>query len=574
MKKSEHKPKKNAPRKKREKKKSGVRVLLTVIAVVLAALAIGAVALIRVEGRKITMSQTILPNVTLGEISVGGLTREEAVETLRKQEWDKTEGGTLQVELPQNIHFAVDYFKAGAGVTAEEAAEAAFRFGHDGSDAENLMAYLRSLAGPKDLSPTIEELDETYIREQIAIAAKRFAEATDGEPYRLDEENAKIIFVKGAGQMKVDEEELYQLTEQALLAHERKLAYELPEIEYKMPDFAGLREQTAVSKADAYYDPETDTIVPDVKGVDFDLAEAERLWKAAEPGEEVFVDMTLDIPEVTEEMLKELLFHDCLGEQMTHFWGSTKQRINNINLVAQKLDGLVMMPGDEFSYNDYVGERTEEAGFQAAQAYADGQVVYEIGGGVCQVSSTLYNAVLKANLEVLHRECHYFPVAYLPKGLDATVSWPKPNFSFKNNRDYPIRLKAWVDDSDQALNIQIWGSNIDGTYVEPVSSWWAIYDEEFPTVQIGWGAASWRDIYNADGEKIDHVYEANSQYFLHDEDIQWPPEKFQTDEPTGPEVTVVEPETPAVPETPSETQPETPSETTPETPSDETIITG
>ena len=569
MKKSENKKNRSASRSKKNSRRSKVNQALGITAVVVvAALVLGGFIAVRTAGRNISESDTILPGVTVGGISLGDMTEAEAAKALVEQGWDEIVGGTLRVDLPQDIHFSLDYYEAGASMTAAEAAHAAYRYGHEGSDTENLMAYLRSLGGPKEISANTADLNGDYIREQIAIAAQRFDKATEDKGYRLDEENLRIVFVKGAGQMKIDEGALYAMVEQALLSHEASLSYELPKMDYRMPDFAALREQTAVETMDAYYDPETDTIVPETKGVDFSLTEAERLWTAAEPGGEVAIPMTLDVPEVTAEALEELLFRDRLGEQSTNYWGSTEQRITNIDLVAQKLDGLVLMPGDEFSYNGHVGERTAEAGFQAAQAYADGQVVYEIGGGVCQVSSTLYNSVLKANLEISYRECHYFPVNYLPKGLDATVSWPRPDFRFVNDREYPIRLKAWVDRSAQSLSIEIWGTNTDGTYVEPVSSWWPLYDEEYPSVQIGWNAASWRDIYNADGELLDHVFEASSLYYLHDEDIQWPPEKFEPDTPNtpDPDVTV---EDPTPPETPPETV-ETPADPSEE----ETIISG
>ena len=508
MKKSENKPKKVQQGKRRKKEHSTANRVLGIIAVsVLFLVVIGAIVGVRIAGQRVSERQTIFPNVYVGRLCLADLTEEEAVAALKADGWDEAVAGKLRVELPESIVFSLDYYKAGAARTAEEAAAAAFRYGREGTASENLLTYMRSLSTPHDLNPEASELNADYIRDQIAVAAKRFAAVTADKGYVLDADKMTITFVKGAGQMTIDEEALYEQVVQAMLEHALTLRYELPEQDYPAPDFAALYEQLAVETSDAYYDPETDSIVPDSKGIVFDVAEAERLWKEAAPGEEVSIAMTMTLPEVTAEELEEILFRDRLGFQMTHYYGSTSQRINNLNLVAQKLDGLVLMPGEQFSYNGYVGERTEEGGFQAAQAYADVQVVYEIGGGVCQVSSTLYNAVLQANLQIDLRECHYFPVNYLPKGLDATVSWPKPDFKFTNNREYPIRLKAWIERSRQELNIEIYGTNVDGTYVKMVSDWWPLYDSEYTTVQIGWGAASWRVIYNADGVEIDRIYE-------------------------------------------------------------------
>lgn len=97
------------------------------------------------------------------------------------------------------------------------------------------------------------------------------------------------------------------------------------------------------------------------------------------------------------------------------------------------------MPGETFSYNQVVGQRTKAAGFKEAPAYLNGKVVQEYGGGICQVSSTLYNAVLYANLEITERTNHGFKPSYVKPGLDATVSWGGPDFKFTNNRNYPIK---------------------------------------------------------------------------------------------------------------------------------------
>ena len=187
------------------------------------------------------------------------------------------------------------------------------------------------------------------------------------------------------------------------------------------------------------------------------------------------------------------------------------------------------MPGESFSYNDTIGERTTEAGFGYAPAYSGDEVVYEVGGGICQVSSTLYNSVLGANLQVDDRTCHNFAVAYLPKGLDATVSWPNPDFKFTNDRDYPIRISAGTD--RLALTIEIYGTNVDGTYVEPMGAWWPTYDSaKYPEVQTGWGARSYRYLYDADGNLIDKIPESYSYYHLHPEEIRWPVEPEEDEE--------------------------------------------
>ena len=512
---------KKVKEKKAKDGKSGRKAVI-ILSVVLAVLVLltGAAFF---AGRQITLSQTNLPNVYVGGIYVGGMTREETRAELDRQLWDKSVSAILTVDLPMDVNFRVDYTRAGANLTAEKAAEAAYRYGHDGSWLENLFTYLMGLFKPEDVSQEELTLNKSYITKLMNIGIEKYNARMAGYTgYEIDRENSLLVLVKGAGQVEINAEELYAQTAQALLDKQTEMSYTAPETEIAMPDFQAMYEELSAIPADAYYDKETDSIVPEVSGVEFDVEQAKSLWNAAAVTEKVEIPAELLEPEITEESLKALLFRDKLGACTTYYYGSTASRINNIDLVAQKLNGLVLMPGEEFSYNGYVGQRTEEAGFQYAGAYNNGQVVQEVGGGICQVSSTLYYATMCANLQTLERSCHTFIVTYLPIGLDATVSWPGPDFKFKNDRDCPIKILAWTEQENKSLTIEIWGSNIDGTYVEPKSSWWAVYDKTYPDVQIGWGAFSMRYLYDKDGNLIKKIDEFNSLYDLHDYEIKWP----------------------------------------------------
>lgn len=137
---------------------------------------------------------------------------------------------------------------------------------------------------------------------------------------------------------------------------------------------------------------------------------------------------------------------------------SNSIRNTNIRLAARAVNGTVLQPGEEFSFNDTVGQRTEAKGYGGAAAYNQGEVVQEIGGGVCQVSTTLYNAVFKAGLTTTYRRSHTFAPSYVTPGMDATVSWPDPDYRFVNNSSHAIGIKAWYD--NQTMNVQIYGVRI------------------------------------------------------------------------------------------------------------------
>lgn len=134
---------------------------------------------------------------------------------------------------------------------------------------------------------------------------------------------------------------------------------------------------------------------------------------------------------------------------------SNSKRNTNIKLAAQAINGIVLQPGEEFSFNDRVGQRTEEKGYKGAGAYNNGEVVEEIGGGVCQVSSTLYNAVLKAGLKTTKRQSHTYEPSYVTPGTDATVSWNGPDYKFVNSSSSPIGIRASY--ADQTMTVSIYG---------------------------------------------------------------------------------------------------------------------
>src|SRR5439155_11763175 len=124
----------------------------------------------------------------------------------------------------------------------------------------------------------------------------------------------------------------------------------------------------------------------------------------------------------------------------TSFSLRDRNRVHNIRVAAKAIDGLFLLPGEEFSYNATVGPRRASAGFRTAPEIVQGNLVPGIGGGVCQVSSTLYNIALLADLEITRRHHHRFPVHYLPAGRDATVSDGGLDLRFRNRLDAPVAL--------------------------------------------------------------------------------------------------------------------------------------
>ncbi|SDK69425.1 VanW family protein [Natronincola ferrireducens] len=158
--------------------------------------------------------------------------------------------------------------------------------------------------------------------------------------------------------------------------------------------------------------------------------------------EDISIPITYVVPEVTEEKLKNI--REVIGEFSTTFNLQQVGRNHNIRIGANSIDGTLIMPGEEFSFNQQTGPRDVSGGYQEAPVIVDGQLEPGIGGGICQVSTTLYNAVVRGNLEITQRRNHSLPVGYVPLGHDATVFFNYIDFKFINNMESPIYIESFV----------------------------------------------------------------------------------------------------------------------------------
>ena len=246
-------------------------------------------------------------------------------------------------------------------------------------------------------------------------------------------------------------------------------------------DFEAIHEEVYVEPRNAEVDPETYQATDHVVGVDFDVAQAQAAFDAAGEGETVTIPLTLTQPEETKESLQAKLFRDMLGEGTSEVTGSSNRKYN-VKLSAQACDGVVIMPGEEFSYNNTTGSRTADKGYLDAPTYVGGASVDNVGGGICQTSSTIYYAVLHTTLEIVERHNHRYAVGYVPDGMDATVWYGSQDFRFKNNTNYPIKIVTESYDKGGAryLTVKIYGTNEDGRYAVPDNS---VFDRVAPTTQ-------------------------------------------------------------------------------------------
>lgn len=245
-------------------------------------------------------------------------------------------------------------------------------------------------------------------------------------------------------------------------------------------------------------------------------------------GQTIAISQQIIEPAATKNELAESFGQ--ITEAKTSTSGSNRNRINNIELALESLNGVCIEPGETFSFNAVVGQRTQERGYKMAGAFVDGLVTEELGGGICQVSTTLFNAVAKANLGIVERQPHSRPVGYVDKGKDAAVSWPNQDFKFINNTDFPVYIVTSLSETQNRCIISIYGQqHPDGKSIiiesevtevlQPEEDRY-IYTTELSTGQKelveeareGYRAVAYKIWLDADGEEISREVLCNSKY--------------------------------------------------------------
>ena len=229
-----------------------------------------------------------------------------------------------------------------------------------------------------------------------------------------------------------------------------------PERVPEMPDWEALAAEVYREPVDDAPDLETGGILPGCYGQSIDVSNMDTPGY----GHVVAFPLHYTAPDI---MGEDALFQDVLGECETKH-NTNENRNTNLRLLCQALDGHIVQPGETFSYNEVVGERTAEKGYLPAPAYSGSRLVDAIGGGVCQGSTTLYNCVLLADLEVVFRACHGAKVTYVPPGLDAAVNYLTTDFKFRNQYSFPVKIKAEV--SDGFVKMKLLGTDEKDYYVK------------------------------------------------------------------------------------------------------------
>lgn len=421
---------KNPPRKS--------RVLIPLLAA-LVLLAAGAGALLLLRGG----SQTIAPWVTVSGLPLGGMGRKEAALAVQGAFDPATH--PLILSLPGG---EISLYREDTGLSLDSRTLLSDALALGRGEAQmwelSLAPYLR--LNDAALRSRLEEIARQLAQTRQDTAYTLEGTVPDLREDRMDSGTAlpTLAVTLGIPSYAMDVDGAAELVWESLAQgrYTVDLSPALTAQAAPEADAGAILKEITLEPVDAKIDPVSKSAIPGTYGLGCDEKELDRLLKAADPGETVRVPLEAVAPAV---MGQEVYFQDTLGFCQTPH--STNEKRNaNLKLACAALNGVVLQPGQTLSYNATLGQRTEEAGYQKAPAYSGTRLIDSLGGGICQVSSTLYLASLYAELETVERVSHGYPAAYMPVGLDATVNWESPDLKIRNATDYPIKLVAEVDD--------------------------------------------------------------------------------------------------------------------------------
>ena len=411
-------------------------------------------------------SDKIISGISILGIDVSGLTQDEANQKVSDNLNSRLEtnlvfshNGILYNALPSQFECNFDISKA---------VNDAYSYGRNGNIFENNFDIINTLINKVDINVDFAFSNDLY-NSIVVQMNSNFEDGLKQYSYEIDGNN--LIITAGKKGNVIKSNDLKNLIIEKLTSTNYNTdSIEVP-VEEEDPstiDIEKIHSEIYKEAKDAYYTKDPYAVYPSETGLDFNISIDEAKQLVSTPSETYTIPLKTLYPKVTTNDIGREAFPDLLATYTTSYATSNANRSTNIALAASKINGTVLMPGEEFSFNGTVGKRTAAAGFKVAGVYSNGQVTSDYGGGICQVSSTLYNSVLKANLEITNRVNHTFTVGYVPIGLDATVSWGAPDFKFKNSRSYPVKIVAST--ANKKLTVSVYGLKEDVEYeVELVS---------------------------------------------------------------------------------------------------------
>ena len=426
-------------------------------------------------------NENIVSGISIKGIDVSGLSKIQAKEKLESY---------IQENLPENILLKHNDFETSIPISSIEvnfdidgAIDQALQIGKSGNMLQNSFEAFKTMLYHVDIEPTFS-MNEQLLIDALNDISTKLPDTVIESSYYI--ENNNLILTSGKEGNVVNINQMVSYIKNGIMNLTLKNRTLDIATSIKQPSKINIEkiyEEVHKEAKDAYYTQNPFSVYPSENGIDFAISLEEATQMLEEEKEEYTIPLKILYPKVTTNMIGTEAFPDLLSSFSTNYNARDTDRTTNLKLAANKINGTVLMPGETFSYNQVVGARTIAAGYKEAPIYVQGQVVDGLGGGICQITSTLYNAVLYANLEIVERSNHQFVPSYVTASRDATVVYGSIDFKFKNNRNYPIKLICSV--ANGVASFQIFGLKTDNEYEVVISSYEtgrtsnAIYSEAY-----------------------------------------------------------------------------------------------
>lgn len=464
-------------------KKKKRKIIIITIAIIIALIAIflgGIVCLNK-------MNANVYKNVSMLGIDFSGQNEEEIKATLNQfikdhlvaKEENQEESSKQQEKLdiyqgqesiysilPSDFDFSIDL---------EKSIRKIMGFGRDSNLFQNNINIIKAYFSKVDIQPEYqynEEKIESILKNIDLTVKDRFVD----DKYSVDEEHKKLVITRGTKGNALD----YDTEKQKIVEKYKSMITNMNgdespiitlDLIQKQPSELNLDQvYTEVKRdpKDAYIDKESNPVklVSEIVGLDFKVEELKNLLEKdenKEDGKVIEFGLTVIEPKVKLADISYMLYKDKIAGLTTYFDASQANRANNLAIALRDLNGKIIMPGETFSYNKAIGDTTVAKGYKPAATFKGGTVVDELGGGICQTTSTLYDVALMANLQIVERHQHGLPVGYVPPSLDATVYSPVLDFKFKNTRKYPVKIVTSFSNAG-SMNISIFGTKEETEY--------------------------------------------------------------------------------------------------------------
>lgn len=443
-------------------------------------------------------------NIYIENVNVSNLTYDEALSKVKSTSLLNNCNITV---VCKGQMYSINGIDVGLTARIEDTVDKAMQYGKTGNVLVDGFVNTLQLVTKHTVMPSAN-VNEKILRDKLC----EFGNIIHGEllEHKLEVGDGKIICTPGHTGFSGNTDAAYEQVINAINNEDfSRIRVELRSAPPKTLTLEDIDAFAYATPKSAYFDISENnvTVVPEVWGRYLNReAVAPLVSQIYEGGSVVNIPYNSTEPDIKASDLNEKLFNATLGSFYTNYGGSTANRAANVANAASKINNKVLAPGEVFSFNDTVGKRSVANGFFQAPEYANGQTVMGIGGGTCQVSSTLYNAVLYSDLSIVSRLNHMFPVGYCPLGQDATVTDSGVDFKFANNTDYPIKISALT--SGARITVSILGTQRDVPHTVKIENY-TTHSEGNQSVR------SYRMVYDPNGTLIRKDDLGKSYYMAH-----------------------------------------------------------